>query len=175
VFYRHGLSFLAQETYGKLLEATVISVHRSTDSNYWTRRSNKDGLVSNGRDSPMPRGESCIFSVGSMFMVVVVPSELQLDEKPISRPTSPLSGVGRAEQACVSPLVKPTLSSFSQTSHIVQYIGDTALPRLRKFLVDNDRVLTVCTNIMYYIVSPALKTKSRYFTLYHCNLVIELT
>ena len=45
---------------------------------------------------------------------------------------------------------------------IVQYIGDTALPRLRKFLMDNDRVLAVCTNILYYIVSPALKTKSRY-------------
>lgn len=118
-----------QETYGKLLEATVVSVNRTMDTNYWTRRHAKDGLVSNGRDSPIPR----------------VSSETRLDEKPTSRPTSPPPGVDRV----------------NQTLHIVQYIGDTALPRLRKFLVDNDRVLTACTNIMYYIVSPALKLKIR--------------
>jgi len=71
-----------------------------------------------------------------------VPPDLRMDEKPISRPASPPPIVDQADQ-------------------IVQYIGDTALPRLRKFLMDNDRVLAVCTNILYYIVSPALKTKSR--------------
>ncbi|KAI0307632.1 Dopey, N-terminal-domain-containing protein [Multifurca ochricompacta] len=114
-----------QDTYGKLLDAVVMSVNRSTDTNYWARRSNKDSLILNGRDSPIPR----------------VPSDIRLDEK-TSRPSSPSPEVDQADQ-------------------IVQYIGDTALPRLRKFLVDNDRVLTVCTNIMYYVVSPALKIKSR--------------
>ncbi|KAH9043683.1 Dopey, N-terminal-domain-containing protein [Lactarius pseudohatsudake] len=71
-----------------------------------------------------------------------VPSDPRLDEKIVSRPPSPPPNVDQADQ-------------------IVQYIGDTALPRLRKFLMDNDRVLAVCTNILYYIVSPALKTKSR--------------
>jgi hypothetical protein len=28
--------------------------------------------------------------------------------------------------------------------------------------MDNDRVLAGCTNVMYYIVAPALKIKSRY-------------
>ncbi|KAI9513117.1 Dopey, N-terminal-domain-containing protein [Russula earlei] len=118
-----------QETYGKLLDATVVSVNRSTDTNYWSRRSVRDSHGPNGRDSPLSG----------------VPSDLKLDEKTISRPASPLPGVDRVDQ----------------TSHIVQYIGGIALPRLRKFLVDNDRVLSVCTNIIYYIVSPALKTKSR--------------
>jgi len=118
-----------QETYGKLLDATVVSVNRSTDTNYWPRRNLKDSHGANGRDSPLPG----------------VLSDVRLDEKPISRPATPPPGVDRADQG----------------PHIVQYIGDIALPRLRKFLVDNDRVLTVCTNIMYYIVSPALKTKSR--------------
>lgn len=116
-----------QDTYGKLLDAVVVSVSRNTDTNYWTRRNNKDSLVPpNGRDSPMPR----------------VPSDPRLDEKPISRPASPPPNVDQVDQ-------------------VVQYIGDTALPRLRKFLMENDRVLAVCTNILYYIVSPALKTKSR--------------
>lgn len=39
----------------------MVSVNRSTDASYWARRINKDGLVSNGRDSPTPRGESVIF------------------------------------------------------------------------------------------------------------------
>ncbi|KAH8991959.1 Dopey, N-terminal-domain-containing protein [Lactarius akahatsu] len=71
-----------------------------------------------------------------------VPSDPRLDEKIVSRPPSPPPNVDQADQ-------------------IVHYIGNTALPRLRKFLMDNDRVLAVCTNILYYIVSPALKTKSR--------------
>ncbi|KAH9996513.1 Dopey, N-terminal-domain-containing protein [Russula vinacea] len=100
-----------QETYGKLLEATVVSVNRTTDTNYWNRR-NRDSLVPNGRDSQCQE---------------VMHSDTRLDEKPISRPTTPPVGLDRANQ----------------------------------FLVDNDRVLTACTNIMYYIVSPALKTKSR--------------
>ncbi|KAF8273824.1 Dopey, N-terminal-domain-containing protein [Lactarius quietus] len=51
-----------------------------------------------------------------------VPSDPRLDEKPSSRPPSPPPNVDQADQ-------------------IVQYIGDTALPRLRKFLMENDRVL----------------------------------
>ena len=37
----------------------------------------------------------------------------------------------------------------------------TVLPNLRKFLVDNDKVLAACTNIIYYIVAPAIKVKSK--------------
>ncbi|KAI0031253.1 Dopey, N-terminal-domain-containing protein [Vararia minispora EC-137] len=42
-----------------------------------------------------------------------------------------------------------------------QYISTDVLPHLRQFLTDNDKVLVACTNIMYYIVSPAIKSKSR--------------
>ncbi|KAH9982294.1 Dopey, N-terminal-domain-containing protein [Lactifluus volemus] len=115
-----------QDTYGKLLDALVISVNRSTDTNYWIRRNNKDGHASNGRDSPIPQDAD------------------------------------QTGQVLSTQLKKyPHNIHLYQTSQIVQYIGDTALPRLRKFLVDNDRVLAVCTNVVYYIVSPALKTKSR--------------
>ncbi|KAI0271467.1 Dopey, N-terminal-domain-containing protein [Gloeopeniophorella convolvens] len=118
-----------QDAYGKLLDAVVVSVNRSADSNYWARRTNKESLVLNGRESPMPRALS----------------DVKLDEKMNSSSTS----------------LTPTADQLDQVPYVVQYIGDVALPRLRKFLVDNDRVLTVCTNVMYYIVSPALKSKSR--------------
>lgn len=86
--------------------------------------------------------DSLVPSSGRGSPMPQVPSDHRLDEKSVSRPASPPPTVDQADQ-------------------IVQYIGDTALPRLRKFLMDNDRVLAVCTNILYYIVSPALKTKSR--------------
>ena len=44
----------------------MISVNRSTDTNYWARRINKDGLASNGRDSPLPRGE--ILILGEVYL-----------------------------------------------------------------------------------------------------------
>jgi hypothetical protein len=99
------------------------------------------------------------------LMIVAVSPDLRLDEKTISRPTSPPPDADQTGQVLSTQLKKyPHNIHLYQTSQIVQYIGDTALPRLRKFLVDNDRVLAVCTNVVYYIVSPALKTKSRYGT-----------
>jgi hypothetical protein len=87
-----------------------------------------------------------------------------MDEKPISRPASPPPIIDQADQVQAPRWYQqhPDIMLTLPDLQIVQYIGDTALPRLRKFLMDNDRVLAVCTNILYYIVSPALKTKSRY-------------
>jgi len=42
-----------------------------------------------------------------MFTVVTVPSDLRLDEKPISRPATPPPGVDRADQVRDSRFVKP--------------------------------------------------------------------
>lgn len=44
---------------------------------------------------------------------------------------------------------------------INQFIGSTAIPNLRKFLIENDKIATACTSIVYYIVNPAMKGKSR--------------
>ncbi|KAI0323044.1 Dopey, N-terminal-domain-containing protein [Amylostereum chailletii] len=70
-------------------------------------------------------------------------SVLKLDEKTNSSTVSLVSPVG------------------DQVEEIIQYMSSTALPNLRKFLVDGDKVLAACTNIMYYIVSPAIKSKNR--------------
>ncbi len=42
------------------------------------------------------------------------------------------------------------------------YIASDALPNLRKFLIDSDKILAACNQIVYSIVTPALKGKSRY-------------
>lgn len=41
-------------------------------------------------------------------------------------------------------------------------MGSIGIPNLRKFLIDNDKVAAACTNIVYYIVNPAMKGKSKY-------------
>ena len=42
-----------QETYGKLLDLCVLS-GRAVESGSWIRRTPRDNLVTNGRDSPAP-------------------------------------------------------------------------------------------------------------------------
>ncbi|KAL0565856.1 hypothetical protein V5O48_016166, partial [Marasmius crinis-equi] len=46
-----------QEIYGKLLDSCVIFVGKSYDSGSWIRRTAKEALATNGRDSPALRGE----------------------------------------------------------------------------------------------------------------------
>ncbi|KAF7303085.1 Dopey-N domain-containing protein [Mycena kentingensis (nom. inval.)] len=110
------------ETFGKLLDSCVVFIGRAYDSGSWIRRSTKDALAANGRESPALR-----------------------DEKPSSSVTS---------------LAEPRPASLELASQINQFIATTAMPNLRKFLMDNDKVVASCTNIVYYIVSPAMKGKS---------------
>jgi hypothetical protein len=44
---------------------------------------------------------------------------------------------------------------------ITAFIASTAVPELRRFLMDNDKVASACSNIVYYIVSPGIKMKAR--------------
>jgi hypothetical protein len=44
---------------------------------------------------------------------------------------------------------------------ITAFIASTAVPELRRFLIDNDKVAGACSNIVYYIVSPGIKIKAR--------------
>ncbi|KAJ3809392.1 Dopey, N-terminal-domain-containing protein [Lentinula aff. lateritia] len=44
---------------------------------------------------------------------------------------------------------------------INEFIATVALPFMRGILMDNDKVSSACANIVYYIVSPALKGKTK--------------
>ncbi|THV06503.1 hypothetical protein K435DRAFT_960479 [Dendrothele bispora CBS 962.96] len=115
-----------QEVYGRLLDSCLAFVGRTYDSGGWIRRTTKDALTTNGRDSPAPRGE-------------------KPDEK-VNLLSSP------------NPQAGPSNELVTQIS---EYVSSIALPNLRKFLMDNDKVTSACTNVVYYIVSPSLKGKSR--------------
>jgi len=72
-------------------------------------------------------------------------SELSLNEKPDTG--SPLES---ARSVTGSDLV----------SQIEQFLAKRILPNLRRFLNDPDRIAGVCSNIGYYITTPALKAKA---------------
>ncbi|KAJ7269339.1 Dopey, N-terminal-domain-containing protein [Mycena haematopus] len=114
-----------QETFGRLLDSCVVFVGRAYDQGSWIRRSTKDTLGTNGRESPAPRDEKPTASVSSLPDVAsrAIPTEL--------------------------------------ASQVNLFIATTAMQSLRRFLMDNDKVVAACTNIVYYIVGPAMKGKSR--------------
>ncbi|KAJ7750196.1 Dopey, N-terminal-domain-containing protein [Mycena metata] len=116
-----------QETFGKLLDSCVVFIGRAYDQGSWIRRSTKDSLVTNGRESPAPRDEKLAASVTSL---------------------------GPAD-------ANPRPPSAELASQVNLFIATTAIPSMRRFLMDNDKVVASCTNIVYYIVTPAMKGKSR--------------
>ncbi|KAF8665364.1 hypothetical protein AX16_000383 [Volvariella volvacea WC 439] len=120
-----------QDNLGKLLDACVAFVGRSSDSSSWLRRGPKDVLM-NGRDSPAPR-------------------DLKIDEKmdasTLSLPT-------------VETPVKVN-TEVDLITQINQFLATTGIPNLRRFFTDNDKVASACSNIVYYIIGPAMKGKAR--------------
>ncbi|KXN85691.1 Protein dopey [Leucoagaricus sp. SymC.cos] len=122
-----------QDTYAKLLDACVTLVGRSQDQGSWIRRSTKESVATtNGRDSP-----------------AVASSKDERPDPSDSVPSLP-----------VPDMAKQT-NSFEYISQITQFVASSALPNLRRFLVDNDKIANICGNIIYYIVTPALKGRTR--------------
>ncbi|KAI8981167.1 Dopey, N-terminal-domain-containing protein [Trametes punicea] len=122
-----------QEIYGKLLDFCILS-GRSAESASWIRRSQREALVTNGRESPTP---------------ALRVTDAKLDEKNASSTSLPMSDPAKVAYA------------GDVVQQVNCYIASNALPSLRKFLVDPDKILAVCNQIVYNIVGPAMKGKSR--------------
>lgn len=50
---------------------------------------------------------------------------------------------------------------FNLLFQITDFLATRAVPDLRRFLIDTDKAAAVCGNMVYYIVAPSLKTRSR--------------
>ncbi|KAI0361079.1 hypothetical protein OH77DRAFT_1391372 [Trametes cingulata] len=122
-----------QETYGKLLDICVMS-GRSVESGSWIRRSQREALMTNGRESPTPTLRAV---------------EAKVDEKNASSTSLPLPDGAKSTY------------SGDVAQKVNAYIASDALPSLRKFLVDSDKISAACNQIVYNIVGPALKGKAR--------------
>ncbi|EIN14374.1 hypothetical protein PUNSTDRAFT_140678 [Punctularia strigosozonata HHB-11173 SS5] len=124
-----------QDTFSRLLDACVGLAGR--DQGGWIRRINKEALTTNGRSSPIPGGAA----------LHRVASENNMAEK----------------LAQDSPIAVSVDTGPDLISQIVQYIATDVLSNLRGFLMDNDKIGNACNNIVYYIVNPATKGRSRPF------------
>ncbi|KDQ31322.1 hypothetical protein PLEOSDRAFT_1102291 [Pleurotus ostreatus PC15] len=120
-----------QDTFSKLLDVCVVWVGRSFDQGSWIRRTTRDALGTNGRDSPAPRDAK---------------TDEKLDASIASLPETPRLTITATAEAVIQ---------------ITEYIANAALPHARRLLVDNDKILVACNNIAYYIISPAMKGKIR--------------
>ncbi|CAA7265849.1 unnamed protein product [Cyclocybe aegerita] len=121
-----------QDNYGKLLDSCIVYVGRSTDQGSWIRRSAKEAISNSGRESPAPRQDS------------------------IPKPDD------KSEVIVTSiPPETPRLGSLEVIGQINGFVAASALPNLRKLLMENDKIISACNNIIYYIVNPALRGKTR--------------
>ncbi|KAF9654142.1 hypothetical protein BDM02DRAFT_3152598 [Thelephora ganbajun] len=65
------------------------------------------------------------------------------------------------ETFSVNPSDSKTHPETEAGEQVTQYIAQQVIPNMRKFLMDSDKVLVSCVNVVYYIVTPSLKGKTR--------------
>ena len=97
-----------------------------------------------------------------IFTDVQAASDSKLNEKISAGPPSSQELSGAPELVLQVRMFPSVASLLLKRVQINQFTGSTALPNLRKFLVDNDKVAAACANIVYYILNPAMKSKSKY-------------
>lgn len=122
-----------QDNFTKLADTCVLIAGRSFDQGNWIRRGPKDvGGLGERSTTPIPR----------------MHSDAALNEKP--------DGASIPAEDSQRSLSGPDL-----IDQINEFLGAKLLPNLRRLLADSDKVLALCNNIVYYIVAPSMKTKSR--------------
>jgi len=129
------------------LDACITLVSRSQDQGSWIRRSTKDSFVTSGQDSPTTPGKDERMDLSESASSLVTP------EAP--KQTGSLENVSQVRTSIV------TSGPLSDPAQITQFIASASLPNLRKFLLDPDKVASICVNIIYYIVTPALRGRTR--------------
>ncbi|KAF5380337.1 hypothetical protein D9757_007927 [Collybiopsis confluens] len=121
-----------QDIFAKLLDSCVGYVGRSYGSGSWIRRSANDTLSSSGRDSPAPGAR-----------------DAKIEEKLNASTTS-------------LPTDTPRLGTTNEVvTQLNEFIASVAIPNMRRILMDNDKVSNACANIVYYIVTPSLKGRTK--------------
>ncbi|KAK4051842.1 hypothetical protein OIV83_002547 [Microbotryomycetes sp. JL201] len=122
-----------QETFIRLSDSSIQLAGRAVEHGGWLRRTVGESL--NGDSDSVASRETKDTKEGRE-------SEVVEGEKKLPVSTSPPSG---------------------QAQEIASFMASRVLPDLRRFLVDADKVVAVSSNIVYYLIAPAFKTRSRTF------------
>lgn len=121
-----------QDILMKLIDASILVAARSFDSSTWIRRTLKDtDGDSTSPDTPLSPMERSRSDMGPDL-------EKSITENGGSRrdPFKPRDSIGE---------------------QVYSVLAQAVFPNLSRLLIDQDKIGTVCTNVMYYVVSPAFR------------------
>ncbi|KAI5481667.1 cellular morphogenesis-related protein [Pseudohyphozyma bogoriensis] len=71
-----------------------------------------------------------------------------------------VSDKGKPESEDVEEEKRPAPAA-NQAREITEFLAQRILADFRRFLIDPDKTVAVCSNMVYYIVTPAFKTRSK--------------
>ncbi|CEQ42798.1 SPOSA6832_04666 [Sporobolomyces salmonicolor] len=117
-----------QETFIRLVDASVQLAGRAVESGNWLRKATADGTTNGDTES-------------------IVSEKTKGDADSIATETdkrAPATGKNAARE-------------------ITLFLAQRVLADFRRFLIDADKIVTACSNTVYYIVAPAFKTRSKSF------------
>ncbi|CAE7181510.1 unnamed protein product [Rhizoctonia solani] len=123
-----------QDIMTRLIDACLQTSGRSVDG-LSSRKSTREALASgsaNGRASPLSIHRVRTDSITNEKLVV-----------------SPADDSAKVTSAWETDL----------PDEINLFFARRLIPNLRKFMVENDKVINVCTNIVYYVINPAIRSK----------------
>ncbi|GAA6058598.1 hypothetical protein JCM10212_004009 [Sporobolomyces blumeae] len=70
---------------------------------------------------------------------------------------------GETDSVATETEKKPTMTSRNVAREITLFLAQRALADFRRFHIDLDKTVTACSNVVYYIVAPAFKTRAKSF------------
>ncbi|KAF8753997.1 Dopey, N-terminal [Rhizoctonia solani] len=123
-----------QDTMAKLIDACLHASGRSIDG-LASRKGTREALASgsaNGRASPLS--------------IHRVRTDSLTNEKIVASPADDSAKVTAAWETDLP-------------DEINLFFARRLIPNLRKFMVENDKVVSVCANIVYYVINPAIRSK----------------
>ncbi|CAE6407081.1 unnamed protein product [Rhizoctonia solani] len=123
-----------QDIMTKLIDACLHASGRSVDG-LASRKGTREALASgsaNGRASPLS--------------VHRVRTDSITNEKVVASPADDSARVAAAWETDLP-------------DEINLFFARRLIPNLRKFMVENDKVISICTNMVYYVINPAIRSK----------------
>jgi hypothetical protein len=121
----------AQELYQRCVDYCILIAGRSFDQSLWMRRAN-----------------NTVYDDDDM-------SSINTDHT--------FSESGNVSTGNISDLEKKTSWKSNEDvmiTQVNQYLAQEVIPRLRQLLVDNDKINSLLNNLVYYVIGPALKSKT---------------
>jgi hypothetical protein len=136
-----------QETYGKLVDTCILIAGGSFEQGNWIKIPGV-GKDASGRLTPILRCKCPDYLIDSSFNYIAAQSDTALVEKRVTITIT---------EENTKPIWGPEL-----IERIEEFLVKRGIPNFRRFLADTDRITAVSTNLVYYIVAPAMKSRSGY-------------